>query len=708
MASLPYVILNKRTAVTSKLARRIVRACARYSNPTDLAAELLEYKHEAFSALQLQVYGMHVWAGNRDPGAQLTMKQMTLGKLVEITPESVGLCAPGDALIRHFFSAIATAASVYKLSWRQQNVAMRVGSVDAHFKRGKVLVDLKIRQTVWSNDANCPVISIMVNSASMDDPALVAACDEYAAVVRKLGMGAIELLYLDCPGRDAGGAGRRFPSLVHNATYKEHVVDLATVTTVTRVADAPAACARFDACEFVGIDAEWKAPRRQGQERGKVATLQISGKGQTVLFHLPSLGWRLPPALVKLLRTKRLANVSIANDLLYLSADYPEAKLAWGTPDSLIPRSNVIELSTLGAEVLRCPQKQCASLKALFERCCPGLILNKELCHPRGARFVDWEQWPLERNELMYAATDADAAERIAQRLLHPPAGEAPLPMPPPPATATSPSPEAPPTPPPTPPPPPPPSQEHMQRGAEAWRQLRSSVRATLMGDNPDTPAPGENGSLLDAEPGPDDGGDDDPTSPASFTTQKTVLQAAERVLQLWYQSSDTASLDFPTFLTEDDRAALHSMAENFGLAHESLGDSEGDDRFLRVSRRANGGGPPTAGSGGDGVGSAVMASLAFNAAWEELIKYDPRHFMGNWFLLCQSKSSGLFKYFCTATSDAMFEVREGERERVKDHLRKLFKQNEQGSDAERAAEGERVDALIKRAPVLARGTSLF
>ena len=96
------------------------------------------------------------------------------------------------------------------------------------------------------------------------------------------------------------------------------------------------------------------------------------------------------------------------------------------------------------------------------------------------------------------------------------------------------------------------------------------------------------------------------------------------------------------------------------------------------------------------------MARLHFNTTWEELVKYDPRHFMGNWFLLCQSKSSGLFRYFCTATSDGMFEVREGERERVKAHLRTIFKQKTDTAEfavAELKADAERVDALIKRVP---------
>ena len=60
--SLPYVVLNKRTAISMSLARRIKRACTRYSNPTDLADELSSRKGEIFDTLRNQVYGMLLWA----------------------------------------------------------------------------------------------------------------------------------------------------------------------------------------------------------------------------------------------------------------------------------------------------------------------------------------------------------------------------------------------------------------------------------------------------------------------------------------------------------------------------------------------------------------------------------------------------------------------------------------------------------------------
>ena len=65
------------------------------------------------------------------------------------------------------------------------------------------------------------------------------------------------------------------------------------------------------------------------------------------------------------------------------------------------------------------------------------------------------------------------------------------------------------------------------------------------------------------------------------------------------------------------------------------------------------------------------------------LVKIDPRHWMAGWFLMAQSKSSGLFKYFCVATSDAVFQVWEGgedvrgTRAWLKARLRLRFKQGD-------------------------------
>ena len=64
---------------------------------------------------------------------------------------------------------------------------------------------------------------------------------------------------------------------------------------------------------------------------------------------------------------------------------------------------------------------------------------------------------------------------------------------------------------------------------------------------------------------------------------------------------------------------------------------------------------------------------LKFNPDWKlARVKYDVRHWMSNVFLMCSTKDSALFKYFCVAVSDAVYMVIPESRDEVRDHLRFL------------------------------------
>ena len=86
------------------------------TNPRALAEEFLEDKYEALTSLQAAVYGMHVWAQRRKPGQQ-TIDRMMMDEVDLVTGESVGICAPGHAMIRHFFLAVTDKTYLFKLSW---------------------------------------------------------------------------------------------------------------------------------------------------------------------------------------------------------------------------------------------------------------------------------------------------------------------------------------------------------------------------------------------------------------------------------------------------------------------------------------------------------------------------------------------------------------------------------------------------------------
>ena len=618
---------------------------------------------------------MHLWARARSTGQQLTIQQCYIGEYHEVTHASAGLCAPGEALIRHFFLSVSAAESNYKLSWRQQNVGATVGALDATMKRGSGLTNLKIRQTLWSNDIQAPLVAVFVNSASMEDPAFTSACNDYNAVVLRCGMEPMRLLYLDCPFRDGPGAVRRLPSLTRPSTDAE--LDFQSDTgsapsLIATVADCDAWVNLFDGESRVelGLDVEWRAPQRKGDTQGAVATLQLVSlrrggveRRTGAIFCLTQLQV-LPPSLIALLGRAHVAGVGVQNDLNLLQQD----RLPSPGPTQLLT-AGVIELSTLAHDVLRLPNSHVASLEKVLARCCPGRSLNKRLVN---VRRYDWEEWPLQLDAQRYAINDAYASALAQRRLVHPDR-RAPPPAAQPPGAA--------------------PPVDVDDAGAQLLDEMDGELHAQLFGD------PDPSGST------------DQPTSDlprVKPVVMQTVLQAAAELIRQWDASGDMAPLELPTFLTLDDRASLHSFCEHRNLAHETKGDT-GDERLI-VSRRS-GSGATTDGADGDaevaGVGGDIMAALAFDEAWESgLIKYDPRHWMGNWFLMAQSKSSTLFKYFCVATSDAIFQVWEGDasmagtREHVKAHLRKRYKHGagvDMSDASAKAAEDKRVDQLIKR-----------
>ena len=384
VAGLPYVVLNKRTAITRELARQIMIPG---SNPTDLSKQLLEFKTEWFDLLRAQVIGMHAWSKERRSGQQLTLEQLCMPAYENVTHESVALCAPGHALIRHFYLAVSDAEASYKFSWRQQNVGVTVAAVDASLKRGKALELLKVRQTVWSNDVQAPLVSVFVSSASLDDSGFSAACKDYNAVVTRVGMQPMQLLYLDCTFRDGPGAIRRFPQLAQAIAGSE--IDYASDGGSPALIDTVAACdawvALFDGDSTVemGLDIEYRAAQGRGCSPGKAATLQLvslrrGGREQltAAVFSLTRLGV-LPPSLLRLLGRARLAGVKIGTDIAKLESD----RLSSPGPSSLA--ANISELSTLAHDKLRLSAGQLGSLKAVFERCCPGDCVTSasRYCH---------------------------------------------------------------------------------------------------------------------------------------------------------------------------------------------------------------------------------------------------------------------------------------------------------------------------------------
>ena len=389
--------------------------------------------------------------------------------------------------------------------------------------------------------------------------------------------------------------------------------------------------------------------------------------------------------LARFLTTKRLSGLNINGDITKLTKDYPAANF-------LLQEDNIIELSTLSKDVLRLSTKTTPSLKSVFETCFPGTTLNKNVCHAKGVRFVDWEKSRLSEDELQYAANDAHASVLLAHRLLNPVVHQ-------PPAgfgsaapsqqfstsatTATAPH------------PPTLPDNATVPASSSIFSSLPQRLQAALVGTDIDT----GNASGDDEE-------DDEETDEvaAGAALRKPVFAAAKDLVNAWAQSpSRTEPLLLPTCLSSEDRALLHQHCENLKLRHISVGEGDADRR-LKVSKPP-GWKPITSASNEvrnlDRQWDRIFSQLVFNPNWKQLrVKYDPRHWMGNFFLIAQNKSSPLFAYFCCATSDALYKVMEGELERLDDHLNKRFKlQLGIAGDKERVAKlKKRVSRAYRRA----------
>lgn len=75
----------------------------------------------------------------------------------------------------------------------------------------------------------------------------------------------------------------------------------------------------------------------------------------------------------------------------------------------------------------------------------------------------------------------------------------------------------------------------------------------------------------------------------------------------------------------------------------------------------------------------AQEEEFKYNPDWAlRTVKYDIRHWMSNVFLMCLTKDSALFKYFCVAISDAVYMIIPSSREEVRAHLKFLGLSDEQ------------------------------
>lgn len=149
----------------------------------------------------------------------------------------------------------------------------------------------------------------------------------------------------------------------------------------------------------LGFDIEWHVTFERGKAPDRVAVVQLCSPDHCVVLHVYHCG--IPPPLRDLLASEstQLLGVNVAGDVAKLELEYS------------VRVANAVELGVLADKALGAtPTKW--SLAALAEQLL-GATVGKEA----EIRTGDWRHRPLNRLQLLYAATDAYAALRCYEAL---------------------------------------------------------------------------------------------------------------------------------------------------------------------------------------------------------------------------------------------------------------------------------------------------
>ncbi|KAM9381721.1 bifunctional 3'-5' exonuclease/ATP-dependent helicase WRN isoform 2-T2 [Phaethornis superciliosus] len=149
----------------------------------------------------------------------------------------------------------------------------------------------------------------------------------------------------------------------------------------------------------VGFDIEWPPSYTRGK-MAKIAVIQICvTEEKCYLFHISSMAG-FPKGLKRLLEdeTIKKVGVGIEGDQWKLLSDF-EIKL-----------KSFVELADIANEKLKC--KETWSLNGLVKH-----LFGKQLLKDKSVRCSNWETFPLNEEQKLYAATDAYAGFIIYQKL---------------------------------------------------------------------------------------------------------------------------------------------------------------------------------------------------------------------------------------------------------------------------------------------------
>ncbi len=151
----------------------------------------------------------------------------------------------------------------------------------------------------------------------------------------------------------------------------------------------------------VGFDLEWPVTYGKGEGSGKVALVQIAvDESKCYLFHLSAIG-SFPKHLKKLVEDDRVKKigVNIENDMWKLTKDFD-------FDGRKVIKNSTIDLGKFANVKLK--SKENWSLEGLCRN-----VLRMRMNKDSSIRCGQWDDFPLDDQQRLYAATDAYACIKI-------------------------------------------------------------------------------------------------------------------------------------------------------------------------------------------------------------------------------------------------------------------------------------------------------
>ncbi|GAC72918.1 predicted 3'-5' exonuclease [Moesziomyces antarcticus T-34] len=152
----------------------------------------------------------------------------------------------------------------------------------------------------------------------------------------------------------------------------------------------------------MGLDLEWNFTRFGGANR--TALLQLCSSRMILVIHMSAMSHRVPPLLRTILQDPSIikTGVAIRNDALKLQRDYA------------IHMRNVLELSNLAK--LAQPARWASVGTLISLRDLTRIYLGRRL-RKGDVRVSDWETFPLDQEQIEYAASDTFASLEVLRAI---------------------------------------------------------------------------------------------------------------------------------------------------------------------------------------------------------------------------------------------------------------------------------------------------